>query len=353
MRVAFVTERTVFDDATDGRERLQRIASGLAARGHDVTVFCTQWWAGYDESREYDGVTYRAVTVSEATPSFLTRLPVLLAQYRPDVVHATPEPPKLVAAANLGGTLARAPLVVEWFGDEDVDESRWTRYAARKPATVITPSELVRTVVRELGATTDTTQVVPESIDASLVETTEPNQDADIVYARELDADANVETLLLGLAELRQRDWSATIIGDGPKREEFEEQAADLRVDDRVSFVGDISREERVATYKGAHTFVQTAYRENFATELLWALACGCVGIVEYQAESSAHELIEQYPRSFRVSDDEGITEAIEDATKYERLDMDSDVAVAYDHNEVLERYLDIYQDLREEHGVF
>jgi len=352
MRVAFVTERTVFDDATDGRERLQRIASGLADRGHDVTVFCTQWWAGYDESREHEGVTYRGVTVSKATPSFLTRLPVLLARYRPDVIHATPEPPKLVAAANLGGTLARAPLVVEWFGDEDLDDSRWTRYAARKPATVITPSELVRTVVRELGASTDTTQVVPESIDASLVEQTAPKEDADIVYARELDADANVETLLLGLAELRQRDWSATIIGEGPKREEFEQQAADLRIDDKISFVGNISREERVATYKGAHTFVHTAYRENFATELLWALACGCVGIVEYQAESSAHELVEHRDRDFRVTTPQEIADSIVASADMDHRTVDESLA-EYDHAAVREQYEALYERLVDEHGLF
>ncbi|WP_136715874.1 glycosyltransferase family 4 protein [Halorientalis salina] len=353
MRVAFVTEQTVFDDATEGRERLHRIATQLADRGHDVTVFCTRWWPDHDEFEARDGVTYRAVTDTKATPSFLARTPFLLARYRPDVIHAAPDPPKAVAAAGLGGTLARAPLVVEWFGDEDVPDSRWTRRAARKPATVVTPSELVRTAVREIGASTDNTRVIPESIDASLVADTEPDSDADIVYARDLDSDANVETLLLGLAELRQRDWSATIIGEGPQREAYERQAADLRIDDRVSFVGDLPREERVAVYKGAHTFVHTAYTENFATELLWALACGCVGIVQYQAESSAHELIEQYPRSFRVSDDEGITEAIEDAGRYERLDADSELAATYDHDEIIERYLDLYRDLQAEHGVF
>ncbi|MFB6178391.1 MAG: glycosyltransferase family 4 protein [Halorientalis sp.] len=353
MRVAFVTEQTIFDGPTDGRERLHRVATRLADRGHDVTVFCSQWWPGYVGLRERDGITYHSVTLTHEPATFVARLPGLLALNRPDVIHATPNPPMAVSAAALGGTLARAPLVVEWFGDEAIDVSRWTRRAARVPETVVTPSELVRTSVRELGASTDNTQVIPESIDAKVVESTTANADADIVYARELDADANVGTLLLGLAELRQRDWSATIIGEGPKRTAYEQQAADLRIDDRVEFVGDLPREDRVSIYKGAHTFVHTAYRENFATELLWALACGCVGIVQYQAESSAHELIEQYPRSFRVSDDEGITDAIENAGQYERLEMDSDIAVTYDHNEILERYLDLYQDLQDEHGLF
>jgi glycosyltransferase involved in cell wall biosynthesis len=351
MRVAFVSEKTVFHGATEPRARLHRIARSLAARGHEVTVFCAQWWAGYEGTTTRDGVDYRAVTTDPALASFATRVPLLLARYRPDAIHASPDPPGQVLAASVGGTLARAPLVLEWYGDEDVPESRVARMATRAPGTIVTPSELVRTHVRERGATAETTRVVPESIDVDLVRETEPNDEADIVYARDLDEDANVQNLLLGLAELRTRDWSATIIGDGPERAEFESQAADLRIDDRVSFVGDVPRSERVATYRGAHTFVQTAYRESFATELCWALACGCVGIVEYQAESSAHELIETYERSFRVTDDQELADAIVDAGGYERKPIDESFE-RYDHDAVLDQYLDCYRELQDEQGL-
>lgn len=352
MRVAFVSERTVFHEPTEGRERLHRIATNLEARGHDVTVYCAQWWSSYAESIEHEGITYRGITVSDSTAAFLARIPWVVALDRPDVIHATPEPPAVVTAAKLAAVPARAPLVVEWFGDEALSDSRATSYAARLPDSVIAPSELVRTTVREHGATADNTRVVPESIDVSLIDETEPDESADIVYARELDADANVQTLLLALAELRRRDWSATIIGDGPKREAVEEQAADLRIDDRITFAGDLDRAERIATYRGAHTFVHTAFRENFATELLWALACGCIGIVEYQADSSAHELIETYPRSFRVTDDEELTAAIEEAAGMERLDRDPEMN-RYDHEQVLDQYLDCYEELRERRGLF
>ncbi|WP_335999794.1 glycosyltransferase family 4 protein [Halorientalis halophila] len=352
MRVAFVSERTVFHEPTEGRERLHRIATNLDARGHDVRVYCAQWWDGYEERIEHEGITYCGVTLTPDSAAFATRIPWVVALDRPDVIHAVPEPPTAVAAAKLASVPSRAPLVVEWFGDEDLGDSRVTSYAARAPDAVITPSELVRTTVRELGATGENTRVVPESIDASLIDDTEPVDDADIVYARELDADANVQTLLLALAELRGRDWSATIVGDGPRRAAAEEQAEDLRIDDRVTFAGNLDREERVALYRGAHTFVHTAFRENFATELLWALACGCIGIVEYQADSSAHELIETYRRSFRVTDDEELTAAIQEAAGMERLDRDPAMD-RFDHEEVLERYLECYRDLREAQGLF
>jgi len=161
---------------------------------------------------------------------------------------------------------------------------------------------MVRTSARERGATEHGTTVIPESIDMDLVRGADPAEKVDVAFAHSLDDSANLESLFLGLAELREKDWSVTIIGDGPNRSDYERQASDLRIDDRVEFVGACDRERRVEIYKGAHVFVQTAYREFFASELLWALACGCVGIVEYQARSSAHELIEHRERSFRVT---------------------------------------------------
>ncbi len=353
MRVALVAMETAHHRDTRGNRRFRRLASNLADRGHDVTVFCAQWWDDLTETRVTDGVRYRGVTLGPALASFCVRLPALLATVSPDVVHARPAPPVQVLAAARGATLARAPLVVEWFGDEGLDHSaRLTRRAAREPAMVVTPSELVQTDVRELGTPEANTTVIPEGIDFDRVESVEPSETVDVAFAHPLDGSDNLDDFLLGLAELRDRGWQTTIIGDGPHRDEYERQAADLRINDRVRFAGACDRDERLAIYRGAHAFVQTAYREQFATELLWALACGCIGIVEYQAESSAHELIEGHERSFRVTDPQGLADAIVDAGEFDRLSIDEAWA-RYDHGRILQRYLDTYKRLRESSSLF
>jgi glycosyltransferase involved in cell wall biosynthesis len=351
MRVAFVAIETTRQEEASGTRRLERVARLLADRGHDVTIFCSQWWDDYDDEMVVDGVRYRAVTLGRAPSSFFARLPVLLGRYRPDVIHTRPVPPKQVIAAVAGSKLGRAPLAVEWYGNENVDESeRGTRWAASKSNRVITPSEFVRTSVRELGGTDGNTCVIPESIDFSEIEAAEPAEEVDVVYAHPLDESANVDDLLLGLAELRERDWSATIIGTGPLREEYETEVQKLRIDDRVEFVGACDRQKRLSIYRGAHAFVQTAYREVFATELLWALACGCIGIVEYQAESSAHELIENYDRSYRVTDPQELADAIVDAGEFEQLTRDDDW-LEYDHDRIIEQYLAEYREIQAEFG--
>jgi glycosyltransferase involved in cell wall biosynthesis len=348
MRVAFASLETTRNRGTAGSRRFERVARLLAGRGHDVTLFCGQWWDDYADEFVADGLRYRGVTLGTARSSYLARLPLVLARYRPDIVHVRPSPPEQVLAALSGGTLARAPVVVEWFGDEGLTgERRLTELVAERPSRVITASELVRTEVRELGAETDQTAVIPESIDCSRIETVDPADGVDIVYAHPLDETANIDDFLLGLAELRERDWQATVVGDGPRREAFVEETEALRIDDRVTFAGDCDRDERLALYRGAHAFVQTAAREQFATELLWALACGCVGIVEYQTDASAHELIESYPRSYRVTSPQQLADAIVDAGSFDHRTRE-ETWTAFDHEQVIDQYVEEYRTLRD-----
>jgi glycosyltransferase involved in cell wall biosynthesis len=345
MRVAVVLRNPPPRAERTGATRLGRLATALNDRGHEVTVYCVAWWEDSGRRIEFDDLQYEAVTF-ESPPLFRTRLPGLLARHRPDIVLVSPSPPGAAVAAAIGGVLARAPVICDWYGDEpDVERSPVTRFAASWPTVVVTPSEVHRTRVREWGASEAGTAVVPQSIDFSLVESTEPGDSNDVVYARRLDEDANLESLLLALAELRgQGDWTATVIGDGPQRADYERQARDLSLADRVDFVGESDREERVGIYRGAHTFVQTARHAHFAEELLWALAAGCVGVVEYHGDSSAHELVERRERGIRVTDMDALDEAIEESWTYGFRDLDSSFR-EFDHEAVTNRYLRLFRE--------
>jgi glycosyltransferase involved in cell wall biosynthesis len=352
MRVAFVSMVTPQLRDTRAGRRTRRTAERLAARGHDVTVLCSQWWDGYLAEFEQNGVVYRGVTEGPAPGSFASKVPFALRKVGPDVVQAANSPPGAVRAAKLAGRVLRAPLVVDWWCDRPEDDADGYPKAARAADRVVTPSRTVQTDVREHGAAEDAVEVIPESVDFDLVRAAPVEERADVVYARDLDEDANVEEFLLALAELRGRSWRAAVVGDGPARAEAEAIAADLRIDDRVEFLGALPAEERVPVLKGAHVFAQTATREPFATDLLWALACGCVGIVEYQADSAAHELVEGAERGSLVTDPPELADEIEAAAGLEHLTVDETFA-DYDHDAVLERYLSCYRAVIDERGLF
>ncbi len=353
MQIAFVSIETVFHRDTETNRRLQTIAETLALRDHDVHLFCSQFWSGTRDRLERDEITYHAVCDSvEATRTFLLRLPVALALSRPDIVHASARPPDQVRAADWGATLARAPLVVEWYGEDGIPDDRPTRQTASRADWIVTPSELVGTWVRERGADGDIVESIPNAIDIDRIRAVEPADPVDVIYARRLDSGANLESLLLALAELRNLDWQATIIGDGPDREMYERLARDLRIDHQVSFVGECDRDERIAAYRGAHVFAQTAEHCVFPTELLWAIAAGCVGIVEYHVDSSAHELVEGWDRGFRTTSEAELVDAILGAGDLEYRQLD-DHFTGYDSDAVTDRYLDRYRALVADKGLF
>ncbi|MFC7080835.1 glycosyltransferase family 4 protein [Halorussus caseinilyticus] len=349
MRVAFVSETVAQHRGTGATRRIRRTAEALSGRGHDVVVCCAQWWDGDHDSFEQDGVTYRAVTDAPGEGRFAVALPAVLRAVDPDVIQATAADPTHVLAAKVASLFLRAPLVVDWYESPDTgdaDDPRW-RLAASVPDLVLTPSETVRTRVRELGADGEAVRVVPNGIDLNAIRAAPAREVADIVYSRRLDADANLESLLLALAELRDHDWSAVVIGDGPEREVYERQVRDLRIDDRVSFAGDQPLENRLAAFKGAHVYAQTARREAFPTDLLRALACGCAGVVEYHVESSAHELVEQQDRAFRTTSEQELTDALLTASEMDPMDYNENFA-DYDDEQVLDKYLTAYDEAKE-----
>ncbi|WP_232687567.1 glycosyltransferase family 4 protein [Halobacterium zhouii] len=355
MRVAFVSETTAHHADGDDLARLDVLASCLAERGHEVDVCCAQWWEGQPDTFEYEGVTYHAVTEERGERWFAPKVAPLLRAIDPDVVHTTSRTPGHVYGARWGGVLAGAPLVCDWYDPHETTEGlrgRAYRYAARKPSEVVAPSRTVKTSVRECGANGGNVSVVPTGIDMEQIRHTTPGDGGDIVFSRRLDEDANLETLLLALAEFREYDWNCTVIGDGPARDRYERQARDLRIADRVEFVGEQSVEDRVALFKNAHVYVHTAERTSFALDLQRALACGCVSIVEYHAESSAHELVETRERGFRATSAEELVRSLVAAGDIERLAVDDEFD-ANDRDAFLESYLDVYREAQAEGTLF
>ena len=86
MRVAFVSMTTAHHGDDWYAHRMRAVAERLAARGHDVTICCAQWWEGDHPSFDFEGVTYRRVTADLAPRAFVTRLPFVLNSVRPEVV---------------------------------------------------------------------------------------------------------------------------------------------------------------------------------------------------------------------------------------------------------------------------
>ena len=356
MRVTLVSMDTHHRRDTPQTRRRYRFAKRLVARGHAVTICCRRWWDGDHPAFEQDGIEYRAV-VGEHAKRFGSKLPFALRKTDPDVVQAPNTPVAHGRAAARACRLLRVPLVVRWWTPAPPGSDAAARKLAKRADRVIVPSGLVETAVREYGTAAADITTIPEGIDFTLIEETAPADRFDLVTSGTLDGDTDVETFLLALAERRGHDWQAAVIGDGPTRETAIRTAEDLRIDDRVTFFDALSDRERVAILKGAHVFTQTDTVAPFATELLWALACGCVGIAQYHVDSAAHELVEEKSRlpdtrGQLVSSPQELATAIDAAGEYERRTIDEAYA-RYDHDTVLSQYVGCYRQAIEDYGLF
>lgn len=136
------------------------------------------------------------------------------------------------------------------------------------------------------------------------------------------------------------------LIGDGPRFDDVEEQAADL---ENVVLTGRLSKRLLPAIYANASAFVFPSVREGCPNVVLEAMASG-LPVVGYRA-TSMPELVEQGTTGYLVDigDTEGLTGALDDAVR----EMESMGAAAREYavehhsfDTIADQYHSIYRDL-------
>jgi glycosyltransferase involved in cell wall biosynthesis len=84
--------------------------------------------------------------------------------------------------------------------------------------------------------------------------------------------------LLRAVAEMLQagHDPRLTLAGDGPLRKDLEALAAELRITDRVRFLGSVGQDAIAALYATADVFALPSFAEGVPVVLMEAMASGC-----------------------------------------------------------------------------
>jgi glycosyltransferase involved in cell wall biosynthesis len=84
-----------------------------------------------------------------------------------------------------------------------------------------------------------------------------------------------IDQLIAVLARPELEQVHLMVVGDGPLEPELRQQAAQLRVDQRVRFFGHVSETEKFQLLRMADAFVSTSQHEGFGLVFLEAMACG------------------------------------------------------------------------------
>ncbi len=226
---------------------------------------------------------------------FAAVLPLLRRQIREgqdfDLIDAHYFYPDGVAAVLLGRALGR-PVVITARGD-DLDlistyaiPRRWTQWAARRAAGLITVSNGLKRRLEALGTAPHRVRMLRNGVDLAVF------RPGDRDAARRVLGFSRPTLLVVGnlvpkkrhlliieaLAQLEGVDLA--IVGEGPERPRIEALVRKLRVSDRVRFLGRQPQESLPPIYGAADLLVHPSLREGWPNVLLESMACGIAVVV-------------------------------------------------------------------------
>jgi glycogen(starch) synthase len=296
MRILRVAQKTYPEVTGGGAYHVHAMSRDQAARGHDVTVLTV----GERGETERDGyrVVRRPATVSALGNDISAGVARYLHRHADafDVVHAHSH---LYFSTNLAAVARRLggpPLAVTNHGlysqtaPEAVFDAylrtlgRWTFDRAE---VVFCYTETDRERLREVGVAAPI-EVVPNGIDTSRFTPEGPTSDrlSDegpvVLFVGRLVEGKRPGDAVAALDRLRETHADARLVvcGDGPLREDLEDDIAERGLADAVRFLGRVPYHEMPAVYRAADALVLPSRAEGLPRTVLEALASGVPAVV-------------------------------------------------------------------------
>jgi len=355
----------------------QRLAAGLAGRGHEVHVACAST-DGTPRRERADGCTVHRLASTRypwhASLRFCTpgrtgaAADALVEEIGPDVVHVQAH---LVLGRALVGAARRRelPLVAtNHFMPENVLgylpilPRRWhdaaSRLTWRDLSAVYSRADVITAPTpRAVELLRDATGLAGEAVScgvdadrfrAAAAAAPEPR----LLFVGRLDPEKRIDELLAALARVETRPRPVLeIVGDGDHRARLERMAADLGLSERVTFHGHVNEPELLAAYARAHIFCMPGIAELQSIATLEAMAAG-KPVVAADAMALPH-LVRPGENGYLYTPGDvdelaaRLTELVGDATLREQMGARSRALVApHTHRATLDRFEEIYRAL-------
>lgn len=285
----------------------ERLASGLAKRGHEIHIIA----AAYDSNHgayteQYDGgsmtvhriKSYRLPqhkTLRFVWPFTLkSKLDKILDEIKPDAVHiqshlivgrylvksAKERNIRLLATNHImPENLIKYSVIVPKFLEQTIMKLAW-----KDAGRVLKQVEYITTPTRRaadlLENAAGVSGVLPIScgIDASKFANASQtsNKDPRILFLGRLDYEKHIHNLLEAVARLpRSLNTQVEIVGDGGERQKLEQLAVELGISKQVKFLGHITEEELPRAYERCTLFAMPSIAELQSIATMEAMATG------------------------------------------------------------------------------
>lgn len=302
-----------------GKEtRTHNYANHLSDLGFEVHVYTMNWWAGPAE-RQQGAVHLHAIcrrwplyvkerrSIWQAVAFSLACFRLLFARF--DVAEVDQIPILPMLTMKIVCLIKRRPLVATWhevwgkaywrsyLGPAGVLAALAERLVLTLPDRVIAVSEGTAARVREMAGDTMPIHIGLNGIDLAQIDAAPPAEvPHDLLFAGRLLSHKGVDVLLRAAAELRAggTSLSVAIVGRGPELESLRSLAADLGLQDVVSFLGELPTHDEVLGHmKSARLLVFPTRREGYGLAAVEAMACGTPVITTNHPDNFARLLVQ------------------------------------------------------------
>lgn len=190
----------------------------------------------------------------------------------------------------IGARLAGSGVIntvhsINIYDQESILKKIWVRSLYNiVPHKIIAISDTVKQYLITLGIKSDKIVLIPNGIDTNAIKAqysiSTPSLNLDLVVLARIEPVKAIDVLLKALAQLDVEgwEWSLKIIGDGSYLQTLRQLSLDLKIAEKIEFLGAQNNPLRFLSDRAA--ICMPSYREGLPMALLEALAIGLPAIV-------------------------------------------------------------------------
>jgi glycosyltransferase involved in cell wall biosynthesis len=318
MTIAYISD-AIYPYNKGGKEkRLYELSTRLAAMGHDVHIYCMQWWQG-SKDRTENGVHLHAISkfyklysndrrsIWQGVMFGLACLKLFRVKF--DVVDVDHMPLFPIYSVWFVCLLRRRKLYGTWH--ESLTRKDWTDYmgsaglvgsviesaSIRLPDHITAGSDHTRELLIANHHRSKRIDVVASGIDSKLLNGLDPAAiTCDVLYCGRLVKDKNVDKLVRAVALIApdNPEFRCTIVGHGIEKAHLVELIKQLKLTELINVLDPLPNAQDIYAYmKAAKVFCLPSVREGFGIVVLESLGCGTPVVTIDSPANAARDLIQ------------------------------------------------------------
>ena len=294
-------------------ERYEQLAKHFQSDDIEIIFATMKWWQGKDPQGYVSICPRISMYNSDGGRSVWQSIRFAIAcvkvyKLKPDLIECDQIPFLQIFTLWFVAKLRRIPMTVTWH--EVWGIKYWQEYAPkiarfaaicekltmRLPNRIIANSEFTANRLRAFGVTNNRLVVIENKLDIEFMEKASTDLAGyQILFAGRLIAHKRVDILLRSVEILKSKHPNVClgIIGGGPESNSLKQIASDLKIEDNVEFLGEISKHEDViGIMKKSEIFVSASEREGYGQSVLEALYLGLNVIVADNPNNAAVKIV-------------------------------------------------------------